>query len=124
MAEIQPGLREARACARSGLWTAQRPHGAGWGRSPPPVILSKAFGFAVPRSAPRSQSYGGERGSGVSSAAFRTSPASHQACVWGSFVKADLKMVGVLRYCWIVVFDSYVCGQKEINETGILDEIT
>lgn len=74
------------------------------------MILSKASEFAAPGSAPRSQSFGGERGSGVSSAAFRTSPASHQACVWGLAVKAGLKIAGVLRYCWIVVFDSYVCG--------------
>lgn len=73
------------------------------------MFLSKASGFAVPGSAPRSQSYGGERGSGVSSAAFQTSPASHRACVWGWVVKAGLKMAGVLRYCWIVAFDSYAC---------------
>lgn len=96
---IRPGLREARACARSGPWTARRPHGAGLGRSPPPVVLSKASGFVAPGSAPHSQSYGGERGSGVSSAAFPTSPASHQAYVWGSVVKTALKKAGVLRYC-------------------------
>lgn len=109
---IPPGLREARACARSGPWMAQRPHGAGWGRSPPPVISSIASGLAAPGPAPRSQSCGGERVSGVSSAASRTSPASRPTCVWGSVVKAGLKMVGVLRYCQIAVFDSYVCDKK------------
>lgn len=92
---------------------ARRPRGAGSGRSPLPAISSKASGFVAPGLTPRSQSCDGEKGSGASFAASRTSPAYRPACVWGSVVKAGLKMEGVLRYCWFAVFDSYVCGNEK-----------
>lgn len=60
-----------------GLLKVHCRHGAGWDTCPPPVRSNTTSGSAAQRTAPRSQSYGGEKASEASSAASHLSPAFH-----------------------------------------------